>query len=560
MNYIICGLLAAMSVGSVLSPAPSSQILATAWVPDIARLASVKAFVAQPIKFEQFVFYGDDFPKFDFADPATVKRLIGPYELKATFYDAGGREAAAPKALGRYAAMVEVKYAQRTTRRFVTLCRTDLRSKPQEGLGGRAAFQNDTNIDRRVLEDRAAELGPAEVDSLGGVPLPGAVQAVLSAGLYDLSALKAARKQLPTDSLRTLDRQWWVTFKRHYYGYDKLYPNPFVCPAEFKGKAAAFVHKGQLSEAGIKEAAVEAIDRAAEVWVKESGIGFNLCVVRHGVIVVNTGYGTKASGPQKDERYTSETAGPLASTTKFLSGILFAEFADQGLIDFDQSPGKYVSILNGPALPRVPTLRDMYIHIAGLSGHWGDLLPDTEERLADLFPHLQVGAKHEYEGVSLALGGKIMEMISGECIPRLYQKHLFGPLGCTGTQAELTSYGSMSTALDLARIGQMMVNGGRYGTKQFLSRRTIEKMMPIPGRDRYDPDKTVRWGIGIKQFDIDGLSERAYGHPGASGSFVVVDPARDLVIAMTRYEEGGAFKDFLQKKGVFIKTILDQIQ
>jgi len=107
----------------------------------------------------------------------------------------------------------------------------------------------------------------------------------------------------------------------------------------------------------------------------------------------------------------------------------------------------------------------------------------------------------------------------------------------------------------------MTLNGGAYGDKRFFHSSVLRAMMPIPGRDRFNDDATIRWGVGIKQFDIDGLSEEAYGHPGASGSCVAVDPTRDLVIAMTRFEEGpGSFSDFLKKKSVMYKAILDSIK
>lgn len=246
-----------------------------------------------------------------------------------------------------------------------------------------------------MLLQHAEELVPAKVDRLGGTPLSEATEAVQAAGLYELSALKAAGKEMPGDSLRSLDRQWWVTFKRRYYGYDRLFPGTFRCPVEFKGKAAVMVHEGGLSEAGFKNTALAAIDRAAAAWVKEVGIGFNLCVVRHGVIVVNKGYGTRGVGPHMMETYSADTTGPLASTTKFLSSVLLAEFVDQGLVDFDRPAANYIRALKGPAPPVVPTLRDMYIHIAGLSGHWGDMLPDMEERLADLYRQLEFLAAHQ---------------------------------------------------------------------------------------------------------------------------------------------------------------------
>ena len=176
-----------------------------------------------------------------------------------------------------------------------------------------------------------------------------------------------------------------------------------------------------------------------------------------------------------------------------------------------------------------------------------------------LLPALEVGAKHNYQGMGLALASKIMEMKSGEALPFLYRNHLFGPLDCKETRADLSSFGSWSTAHDLARIGQMMLNGGAYGNLRFFSPQTMAKMLPIQGKDRIGPDKTIRWGIGIKQLDSDGASVKAFGHSGASGSFLLIDPHHDLVIAHTRMTEGGSFEKFLQQKARVIGAIIGAI-
>ncbi len=178
-----------------------------------------------------------------------------------------------------------------------------------------------------------------------------------------------------------------------------------------------------------------------------------------------------------------------------------------------------------------------------------------------MYPGMEVAVNHRYGGVGLAMGGKIMENISGESLPNLYMKHLIQPLGLAITAADGTSGGAVGTAMDFARIGQMMLNGGAYGNKRYLRPETIQKMQPIPGHDRWDPPgNEIRWGIGIKQFDSDNLSDQAYGHPGASGTCLVVDPKYDLVISMTRYDEGSVFKDFLIRKGKVYKAILDHIE
>jgi CubicO group peptidase (beta-lactamase class C family) len=73
------------------------------------------------------------------------------------------------------------------------------------------------------------------------------------------------------------------------------------------------------------------------------------------------------------------------------------------------------------------------------------------------------------------------------------------------------------------------------------------------------PAKSIRWGVGMKQMDNDGLSEKAFGHSGATGSFLVIDPQRQLVLAHTRTSEGNSYEKFLKQKAKFIAAILATI-
>jgi CubicO group peptidase (beta-lactamase class C family) len=149
--------------------------------------------------------------------------------------------------------------------------------------------------------------------------------------------------------------------------------------------------------------------------------------------------------------------------------------------------------------------------------------------------------------------------MSGEALPYLYRNHLFRPLGCTHSEAEFSAFGSRSIPIELARIGQMVLNGGSYGGQRFFGPRTLAKMLPVPGKDRIGPDRSIRWGVGIKQADNDGLSERAFGHSGASGSFLVIDPTRALVIAHTRMSEGKSYEKFLKQKARLIAAIVAEV-
>lgn len=306
----------------------------------------------------------------------------------------------------------------------------------------------------------------------------------------------------------------------------------------------------------MKPGAAGAIDAAAQAWVRENGIGFGLCVVRSGVVVVNKGYGEFQEKP-----VAADTPASLASATKFLNAVLLMGMLERGLIRLDDPVDKYVPAMRGISVPRPMTIRDLYLHTCGLApGQGGDARADLEEWIADQYPALEVGVRHQYQGTGLALASKIMEMICGKALPYLYRDHLFAPLGCTHARAEFAAYGSSSTALELVKVGQMVLNGGSYGDKQFFGPGTLAQILPEPGKDRIGDDKSIRWGVGIKQMDNDGLSDRAFGHSGASGSFLVIDPARELVIGHARMSEGGNYQAFLRQKATFFAAVIAAIE
>ncbi len=101
--------------------------------------------------------------------------------------------------------------------------------------------------------------------------------------------------------------------------------------------------------------------------------------------------------------------------------------------------------------------------------------------------------------------------------------------------------GAFSTASNLAAFGQMLLEGGSLGGTMILSRASVAEMTrdQIPGisahfGDEYYPEAT--WGLGL---DVQGnkkspfypslSSPRTFGHDGAGGVWLSIDPTYDLV-------------------------------
>ena len=548
-----CAVLTALGfVAPIQAAAPDPQEPAKR-VPD---REAILAFVREPLRFDSFIFNGDQFPACDFEHPAKVEKLIGRYTLKTTWYNDAPDIVTRPgKEAGRYAAVVEIQSAVRTSRRFFTLYHLAGNGKwTINAVDTALTLPPGTGIEPDIVKSQRDDIDHLSTKALSAALKNDRDGASMLAGMRDLSLLRRTGKLAETDHASYRDRQWWVDFKRKYYGYDKLYPNRFICPKPLAGKPAATIRSGTPAEAGMKADAVAAIESAAETWVKENGTGFGLCVLRHGVIVVNKGYGRwqgKAVSP--------EMPAEMASTTKLFNAICLLEMVDQGLIGFEEPVEKYSSALQGVKVKRSMTVRDLYLHLAGFSGNEGDTWPDMEEVIADMYPALEVGVRHQYQAVGHVLASKIMEMMSGEAMPYFYQNHLYRPLGCANSKFNYPATGSSGTAIDMARIGQMLLNGGSYGDKYFFSPKTLAQMMPIPGKDRFPPDQTLRWGVGIKTLDADGLSDQAFGHSGGSGSLLMIDPKSDLVIAVARNAEGVAFSLFLKQRAKLIGAVLAAI-
>jgi CubicO group peptidase (beta-lactamase class C family) len=355
-----------------------------------------------------------------------------------------------------------------------------------------------------------------------------------------------------------VDRQWWVTLKRKLNGMDKKYPEPFVCPRPLAGAPAPVVREGSQKEAGMKSDAAEKIDDVCRRWTETCDSGFAACVVRHGVIVFHQAYGTINGKPM-----TLSTKTPVASVTKLFAGTLMGTFLDQGLVDLDAPVETYIPAIRGIEVETPVTVRHLYTHTADLEGHWGDRMHDMEEVFALHYPLLKIGAKHRYNGAGYALGSKIIETITGEALPQCFWNHLLEPLGMTNTDVIDSGSDATTAPLDLARLGQMHLNGGTYGDMRFSSMETLKTMVPQRLTKTLGPDTDQYWGVGFYPVQKQGLikaerlSPSAFGHGGATGSGLWIDPESDLVIALVRHETGPEYKPFRDE---FINTILDSME
>jgi len=518
------------------------------------REARASAFMDEKLSFNPGAFGGASFPKCDFERPSYVEDLIGQYTISTTFYDANYKEVTAAQQPGRYGAVVEIKTADgKTFRRLRTLFRM-----PENipwwriTMEGTVGFPKETGINPAVTQEEKQSTGKylkllfqesLSHDSTGSMS-----PALLSA-LYET---KPGRGDTTVfDDFEARDRQWWLGLKRKLSGADQTYSAPFVCPQTSKEKPAVVLHKGTLKEAGMKEGAADKIDALLKQWAANSDEAFAVCVARHGVIVLHKAYGTRDGRPM-----TVDTKRFMASITKAMSGSAMMMLVDQGLVNLDDPVSKYLPQFKDANVPVPLTIRHLYTHTSGLTGHWGDELNDFEDIIAGYYPYMAVGKRHEYNGAGIALGSKILETISGEALPQFYKKHLLDPLGCAHTDVTTSSWDAESTPMDIAKIAQMLLNRGSYGDRQFMRPETFQQMLPERLTKVLGPDTTIDWGIGVVWYKDEGLGKGTFGHGSAASATLRIDPGDDMVIVMTRNTAGRNFTEYHKK---FLAAVMDNI-
>jgi len=226
------------------------------------------------------------------------------------------------------------------------------------------------------------------------------------------------------------------------------------------------------------------------------------------------------------------------------------------LIRLDDPISRILPQFSDEGITTPVTFRHLFTHTADMDEHFTDTWNDLEQIYGEAYPYLKVGKEHRYNGTSIGIALKALEHITGITLPHLYQKCLFGPLGCQSIESIDGSALTWSSAYDLALIGQMLCNRGKYDNYLFFSEENFKQMLPQKLDSLLGPNTDITWGIGLTQFNEGGLSSETIGHGSASSCTLRVDLQNDLVITMTRSRAG---ENFEQNHERFISAITNSL-
>ncbi|MFA6978551.1 MAG: serine hydrolase domain-containing protein [Ignavibacteriaceae bacterium] len=493
----------------------------------------VRAFMEEYLECDRYVFPPGNFPKFRWKNEIMVENEVGKFPLKATYFNSDFQKVTGAGKPGRYGAMIEgVTATGFVIKRFVTLfCSKIEFDDYSKNVPLHINKLKGYGIPDSIWEVYSKNEERFSFGSLKDFPEHDADAAIFLAGLKDLE-----NTNYIYDTPRIQDRQWWIKLKRKLEGNSPS-QNQLSIPQKINNDNSIFLNDEVAHSVQYDKDKIEEIRNICRNWVEKGGSANVTLVVHKGKIIFHEAFGVDEDG----KTVTKDSRMWMASITKLLTGVLMMQFVDQGMVDLDKPIGIYLPELKEIASDKL-TLRHLFTHTSGLqfAGEWAsDWNYDLENQIAQVLPTTVVGGSFAYNRVGYSLAGKIMERITGRAVPYLFQDNIFSPLGMKSAYSDNTYGGLYCSAIDLARLGQMLLNKGTYNGINFFSEQSFEKMLP-----QKLPVGNIRWGIGTSSMKGDGLSDSAFGHGAASGTTFRIDPKNDLIIISARNKPGKFHDEF----------------
>lgn len=298
----------------------------------------------------------------------------------------------------------------------------------------------------------------------------------------------------------------------------------------------------------------------------------------------------------------------IASQTKAITAAVLMMLVDEGKVALDDPIEKHLPefkdlwlktqsspeeiVLRRP--PRKVTIRDILSHTSGMPFRSALEVPtldmlflrDATRSYAITPLEFAPGEKYLYSNCGINTAGRIIEVVADKPYETVMDERLFKPLGMRDTtfwpsqkqlarlattykpnpdktdlEATRISYlryplddharqpmpggGLFSTAHDVARFCQMILNQGTFAGRTYLSPAAVAELT----KRQTPPALAESYGLG---FSVDG-SGKSFGHGGALATNMQINPGRNLITIFLVQHQGFP-KNGGQAQGAFRKA------
>nr|WP_240339819.1 serine hydrolase domain-containing protein [Halobacillus ihumii] len=345
------------------------------------------------------------------------------------------------------------------------------------------------------------------------------------------------------------------------------------------GPSSPILHPGSIKGAGMMETPLREIDSVMKSMMENEVMpGAVTFVARRGHIVQHEAYGSAVL--YKDDQgnkvndpiaMQKDTIFDIASLSKIFTTTAAMKLYEQGLFELDDPVADYIPEFAQNGKENV-TIKQLMTHTSGFKA-WVPLYTigdSKEERLQYVYQYPlsnPPGTTYTYSDLNMITLASIIERISGQSLDTFVKENLTEPLNMTDTmynppeqlkqRIAATEYqpwtgrglvwgevhdenawslggvaghaGVFSTAKDLAKLGHMFLNEGRYGGKQILEPETVELLIKNQIPEFPGNEHGLGWELAQGWY-MDALSEASsIGHTGYTGTSIVINPNNETI-------------------------------
>lgn len=209
-----------------------------------------------------------------------------------------------------------------------------------------------------------------------------------------------------------------------------------------------------------------------------------------------------------------------ASVTKLLTGLAVLVAVEEGTVDLDEAAG--------PA-----TLRHLLSHASGLGPEEGPpLMPPERRRI--------------YSNYGIELAAALVGERAGMTFPEYLRAAVLDPLGLAGTLHGSPAWGFRGSLDDLLALARELLAPTLVATETLAEATAVQFAGldgVLPSWGRMTPND---WGLSFELRDAKSphwtgtlASPRTFGHFGAAGTFLWVDPDAGLALGVLTDREFG---------------------
>ena len=314
------------------------------------------------------------------------------------------------------------------------------------------------------------------------------------------------------------------------------------------------------------------IDYMLERAVSQGSIGGGVVLVGNSSGVTYTASRGRIGSPADTIALNERTIFDIASLTKVVATApAVMKLLEEGRISLLDPLTRWFPEFEGSGREDI-TILNLLTHTSGLS----DIaISSADPRTTTILKAaLQkngriAGSRFLYADINFILLSELVQRATGVSLDRYCREKFFGPLGMgdtmflpplelagsiaptVGTGNELLTgvaqdqnarhlggiaghAGLFSSASDLSRYAQMILNGGRLHGTRVLDERVLTQMTTPYFYSNGNVVRGLGWDISSPYSSPRGsfFSDMSFGHTGYSGSSIWIDPERDLFVIL----------------------------